>query len=222
MKITRRTSLLLLLILLFLLAILFRSYLLENLVMPVALLFWLLRRVVLSVDQGVYWGLMIFLSAFYFFIRTARTPVFDEPVPQPGGNATLETMRYWRTAILLTGEAADQPDVLKQDLVRLLASIYAAREPDVTLMQTYDALKQRQIPLPASIQAFLFPNESTASRRSLAQIASGAWHTLGKCFRRWTGRDKAAYYRSIEEVLDFMETLMEKNTASEQFNARNH
>jgi hypothetical protein len=218
MRITRRTQLILLLLgLVLLLGFLFRVFILENFVKPVALVFWLIWRVLLSIDQGVYWSLLILLAVFYAFIHFARGWVSTKPTPPLDSNLTLETVDYWRMFIRLSVREKARVSVLKQNLEEMLVTMYTSRQPETPHWEVSEALRQRQIPLPESIYAFLFPRKPLSSRRSLRQVL----HAIREAFREWarrrTGQDVAEYYRSIEEVLNFMETSMEISHDNEHF-----
>jgi hypothetical protein len=212
MKISRRTSLLIILLgLALLLGILFRAFLFDNIIKPLAILFWVLRRILLSVNENVYWGALIFVALVAAFIR------FSRPAPEPASpplsevNATLNEIDSWRTSIWLTGKEIDKFNSLKQNLGWTLASLYAPTQPGKALWQIYEAMQQRQIPLPPPIYDFLFPVRTPARQRSFRQVLEIIRRAPGKWIRQWTGRDQADYYCSIEAVLVFMESLKETN-----------
>src|SRR5512140_740144 len=83
MKSSSRLSLLLLILgLLFCLGILFRSWLLKGVVEPIAILFMYLWRVIQSVHQGVYWGILLFSAlidgSYPLFFRRLQRPAPPE------------------------------------------------------------------------------------------------------------------------------------------------
>lgn len=100
MNISRRTIVIvLLLVLIFLLGILARSFILDNVVKPIALVLWVIWRVLQSVDQKYYWILLILSAVFYLLYRLSRETVAINQSRPSGFNATLETVRYWRNSI---------------------------------------------------------------------------------------------------------------------------
>jgi hypothetical protein len=228
MKISRRTTLIfLLLALLLFLGILFRSFILEDFVKPVALMFWFMWRVLLSVDQNIYWALLILLAFFYTFLRLNRwTNAIEQAVvertPPADSNTTLENVNYWRTSILFSKDEVAKSNFLKRDLVRMLVMMYASKQPGTANLEIYDALSLHKIPLPEYIYSFLFPAAPSGTRRTLKQIMQTIWQLPGKWMRRWTGRDVAEYYQSIEEVLIFMESSMEIKHDDEKFTPHHH
>jgi hypothetical protein len=223
MKITRRTSLIIILLgLSLLLGILFHSFILDNLIKPVAVLFWVFRRILLSVDQKVYWGVLIFSALVAAFIRLPRSSPAQESAPSPDPNATLNEINSWRTSIWLTSNEIDKFNVLRQNLGWMLASLYASDQPGKVLWEIYDALKQQSIPIPKPIYDFLFPARPSRGKRSIRQVLQNIRRTPEKWVRRWTGREKAEYYRSIDAVLTFMESLKETKNDDRNFDPAIH
>ncbi len=213
MNLTRRSALFLLLLgISLLIFFIFRSFLLDNVVWPVALVVWLIGQALRTIDQQVYWYVLIAAAVIYAFIRLSRELTDVPPAPPPESNFTLETINHWRVVIPLNTQATGQPDILKQTLEKMLTAIYTSKQSESVHWEIDEALRLRRIPLPESIYAFLFPDEPPGKgaprRGNLAAILQAP----GTLARRWTGRETADYYRSIEEVLAYMESLVEKKT----------
>jgi hypothetical protein len=223
MKISRRTTLIFLLLgLCVFLGILFRSFIQANFITPLALVLWLFWRILQSVDQKIYWIFLVLLSLFFVFLRLTREPAVVERATPDDLNDTLENVRFWRTSILISNDEFVGRNVLKRDLAHRLSLIYAAQQPGMTQLGIYNDLKQRQIALPENVYAFLFPEEHPANTHSIQQFIRTPWQKMNQWVRRWTGREAADYYQSIEEVLSFMESLMEMKNDDEHFRANNH
>jgi hypothetical protein len=206
----RRVLILALVGLLLLLAFLFRAFLLENLVRPLALVLWMIWQFFLSFDQRVIWSLLIFAVLIYLSIRLSRQALADnKPALAPDAHLTLANIEYWRTFILLTADEKAQINILKQNLVEMLVAMYTARQPDTPLWEVTEALRQRQIPLPDNIYTFLFPSRPVTGRLSSRQVLQNLRRLPARWFRPWSGRAVAEYYRSIDEVLTFMEASLE-------------
>jgi hypothetical protein len=223
MKITRRISLMIILLgLSLLLGILFHSFVLDNIIKPVALVLWVFRRILLSVDQKLYWGLLIFSAMAVVFFRLTRSFSTEEPPSPPGSNATLMEIDSWRTSIYLTGEENEKFNILKQELGWMLVSLYALHQPEKAQWEIYEAIKQQQIPLPTHIYDFLFPGEPSGGKQSFRQILQIIRRTPEKWARRWTGRDKAEYYQSIESMITFMESFKDTKHEDRHFDTSLH
>jgi hypothetical protein len=223
MKITRRTSLIIILLgLSLLLGILFHSFILDNIIKPVAVLLWVFRRILLSVHQEIYWGVLIFLALVIAFVRWPRSAPAQESPHLSDSNATLIEINSWRTSIWMTSNEIDKFNILKQNLGWTLASLFASNQPGKALWEIHEALKQQQISLPPPIYDFLFRVQPAGRKRSFRQMIQMIRHAPGKWTSRWTGRDQAGYYRSIEAVLTFMESLEETNHDDRHFDAAFH
>ncbi len=211
MRVSRRISLVVLLLALAFPVLLFPSFIQDNIVTPVALMLWLFWRIVQSVDQAAYWVLLILLIVGYFFARVLRWIPEASAVESPSiisSNAMLERINYWRHSIRL-GSEAPETGTPEHDLGKLLATLYAAKQPEAVQFEIYDDLKSRKIPLPEPIHAFLFPPEPDWSRRSLKQILARIRDIAQRRVRRWTGRETAEYYDSLDQVIEFMESSLE-------------
>jgi hypothetical protein len=187
-----------------------RSFLLDNLIRPLALVLLLLKRAVQSVDQQMYWYVLIASAVLYLFVRFARTLTEPPPEPPVESNVTLDSINQWRVLIPLADEAAERPNILNQNLGRILTTIYSSRQPDAAHWEVDEALRLRRIALPESIYAFLFPARPDADEPPFRRTVRAVLRAPQTLARRWTGRDAAEYYRSIEDVITFMEFSMEK------------
>jgi hypothetical protein len=223
MNMPRRSALLLLLLgSALLLGFFFRGYISENFVRPLSILFWLFWRAVQSFDQAIYWILVILSIALYAFFRNLGRTAGAGSAPSPDSNVTLEKINHWRILIPLTADEIDAPNVIKQNLAKMLTAIHASRQPESAHWEIDEALRQRRIPLPESIYGFLFPAEPAEKPPFLLRITEDFLQAPLKLARRLSGRETAGYYRSIEKVLTYMESLMEKKHDEKPFGARKH
>jgi len=223
MKLSRRITLIVLILgLLFFLVILFRSFILENFVRPVSLMFWMGLRVLQSIDQNVIWGLVLFFAVILLLLRLGSEPATFDRTEPPATNTTLENVKYWRTAIMVTHDEITELNVLKRYLGKMLASAYAVKQPGSANLEIYNALKQRSIPLPEPVYAFLFPDAPPAARRSFRRFLAAIRDFPKKWSRRWSGRDVQEYYETIEEVLAYIETTLEIKHDDAESDSHNH
>lgn len=199
------------LVLIFVLGILFWPFVLANIVTPVALLVWVMLRIfVLSIDQKILWALLAFSALVLTLRRLSHEVKIPEQYQPPEGNATLRKVELWRHFIQFSPDEVGEQEAIRRELSRLLVSLYTTRQSGSTFIEVSEALQQRQIPLPDPVYTFLFSKrEAGARRRSLNQRLGSLRLAPQKYFRRWTGREAADYYRSIDAVLTFMETSLE-------------
>lgn len=224
MKITRRTVFIITFILgLFLLVgFSFPSFVEDNFITPIALVLWLCWRILQSIDQPVYWLALILAVVFYFLIRLYRWAQGADTFEQTQSldlNAALEQIRYWRTSIRLTDFKIDRSNILEHNLAKMLAAVYASKQLHVTQYEIYSALEQREMPLPDPVYNFLFPAQSSGAKRSIKQILRSLRDIPRQQIHRWTGREKAEYYQLLDQVLNFMESVMETEHDDKRFDA---
>jgi hypothetical protein len=222
-KISRRVLIIALILGPFLLiGFMFPSFIQDNFVTPIALVLLLGWRIVESIDQQIYWYLLICAAALYAFIRLYRLvqmPDTFEQTRSPDSNAALEQINYWWISLRLTDFRRDRSGGLQRSLAHMLAASYASKQLHVTQYEIYDALEQRQLPLPEPIYTFLFPAQSSGAKRSIKQLLRDLRDIPRRQIRRWTGREKAEYYQLLEQVLKFMESVMENDDDDQRFDA---
>ncbi len=187
--------------------------------MPVALVLWLLWRILQSVDQVFYWSLLVFLTVAWLVVRLLNS-IREADVPEETSsilpNSTLERISYWRNSIEMASRRPGS-ETLEQALGWKLAALYTAGQPDAAPYEIYDDLKQGKLSLPEPIYAFLFPPEPSSPRRTFRQILSSIRDLPRKHARRWTGREMAEYYQALDQVLKFIESLRENKYDDEHF-----
>lgn len=215
MRVSARTSQMILLVgLCLLLAVVFRSFILEYLAVPIALVLWVFWRFLQSIDQTTVWILLILLALLVGIIRLLRLLerklTIWEPTSQFVSSAVLERIHYWRESIRFALPRTTGPHTVEHHLGKMLAELYASQQPNAAYYEVYTALKEHQLPLPRPINAFLFPPEPPASEHPIKRILLAIRDMPRKQIYRWTGREVADYYRSLDEVLTFMESSLER------------
>ena len=219
MKISRRVvGIILFGSILLLVGLIFSSFILKNIIEPTSLATWVLLRIfVLSIDQKYYWGAIIFAVAVFLFRLLPQDQTVVQPQYFPDSNATIKTIEYWRILFTLTADNSHDEETLKRELIHLLLSLYASKQRVSTNFTLYDALKRGEVPLPEHIHAFLFPDNSKKSERSLNKFIQSIRSAPRKWMRRWTGQETAERYRMIDETLSFIEKSMEMKNDDGKF-----
>ena len=175
-----------------------------------------------SVDQNVIWGLVLFLAVIFLLLRLGSEPATFDRTESTAPNTTLENVKYWRTAIMVTHDEITELNVLKRYLGKMLASVHAVKQPGSANLEIYNALKQRSIPLPEPVYAFLFPAAPPAAGRSFRRFLAAIRDFPKKWSRRWSGRDVEEYYATIEEVLAYIESTLEIKHDDAESDSHNH
>jgi hypothetical protein len=196
----------------FLGAYLFRAFLLDNFVRPLALVFWMVWRLLGSVDQATYWTLLVAVPPVYVFVRMFRhlltENVSDSSIRPYNTPAAID---FWRTFILSTAGEKTAVNLLKRNMIEMLANMYTTSQPDIPYWQVYEGLESRQIPLPGHVYAFLFPPDPARGRPPVWKFFYNLRRSPAVWVRQWTGRAEAEYFRSLDELLAFMESSLEIN-----------
>ena len=223
MKISRRVLIIALILGPFLLiGFMFPSFIQDNFVTPIALVLLLGWRIVQSIDQQIYWFVLIIAAALYAFIRLYRlfqVPGTFEQTTSRDLNVTLEQINYWQTSLRLTDFKIDRSDLLARNLAN-----YAGRR---ICLETSPCHTVRSLHCfgatpgtTARTRLRLFVSGPIIWREAIHQTAAADWRDIPrKRIRRWTGREKAEYYQLLEQTLKFMESVMENEDDDQRFDA---
>lgn len=189
--------------------ILLRDFLLVNFVQPMALMLWVGRRVIISIDQSVYWAGLILAVTFITLLRLSKQQTIHETEHPHSGNATLNNMGHWRTLILLTSDETDQLNFLKHSMRTLLKDIYASKSPSLVPWKIYQGVEEGDISVPESIRNFLMLDPVPKPPPNLIERLRRFIQSPFGWGRRWTRQYQADYYRNIAESISFMENELE-------------
>jgi hypothetical protein len=189
---------------------LFWPFILNNIIKPIALVVWILLRImVLSIDQKYFWGVIVFVAAIFLFRFLPLEQSAIQLNAYPETNATIRTIGYWRILFTFNDQDVRDEKTIKRELLHLLTSLYASKQRTSTNFGVYDALHQGEIPLPEHIHTFLFSKEQQESGNPIKKLLRSIQKTPRKWICLWTGQEKAEHYKMIDEVLCFMETTLE-------------
>jgi hypothetical protein len=137
-----------------LLSLFFRDFVREQVVVPVAYLFWVLRLVILSIPQFVFWG-MIVIIAFGIAVWASQ-PVSSGYSPRIPYRPTVSVSRYsvWLRYASLMNSSGFASDNLSRDLVRLTVQTLAYQH-SLTYDEVYSQLEHDDFGLPPELYAFM-------------------------------------------------------------------
>ncbi len=202
-----------------LVGILFWPFILNEIIQPISIVVWLLLRIlVLSIDQKYYWGVIIFIAAFFIYRFLPQQPSAGETDDSQDSNSTLKAIGYWRNLFTFTDQQLLEEKTLKRELVRLLIAFFATQQHTTANFRLYEALQQGGLPLPEQIHTYLFFEEPKETKRSLGKRIQFLRMAPQKWIQRLTGQETVEHNRMIEEVLSFMETELEIKNDHRKFN----
>ena len=178
----------------------FPALLRDYLVTPVAISLWAIWRLIISVDQTVYWILLMALCSL-LMIRVFSAPAQVVPASTEQDTKLQTRVQHWRRLFGKVGRTREDDAALRASLRTLLiASISQAGRPAGN--ELHQALVSRHISLPAPIQEYLGVDESGNSRP--VQPSS-----LLERVRRWRRAPTIRKDGAIEDILQWMEAALE-------------
>lgn len=189
------------------LPVVFRSFFMTNLVEPVAYLLWAIWGIVRSVNQNVYWVILI-IVCLLLMIRlippdTSNTPsrAYTSKYSRPN------PVEYWQTIIQNAINGRNEAEPLRDGLKKLLEGVIAQversdpRSPD-------EIPGIGKVPLSPAAQRFLFSSKGQSGMFS-ENRRFDILYFAPKWFRRWAGKFIQQDMILIDEILERMETEME-------------
>lgn len=189
------------------LAISFQSFLMITIIEPVALLFWAIWRILASVDQNVYWTILIVLCAA---LMLRLVPSGKDFSPRPAYNyeyKSLDRVEYWRRLMKEAASGKDGNENLHHSLENLLMSTIAQADHSLST-DPAEAVASGQVSLPPAIRRFLLlPGEEQEALSGHHQF--NPLVLASKWFRRWAGPRDRQDRALVEEVLQWMESYLE-------------
>ena len=214
----QRIVLLVFCLLLFLLVvILFWPFVASNILAPLAVSAWLFLRIfVLSVDQKVYWALLILIGLFLILRRffLVNIPQLTQPEAVEG-NETINRAYMWRGDFAFGERTGMGRQTLQREMMKLIVSLYSSRLQGNAYFDVYEPLKQKQIVLPDRVYAFLFYEDPVPSGSALLKWFQSLQQTVRKQIRAWSGQERRDYDQAINEILTFMENELEITNGDE-------
>lgn len=197
----------LILIILVSLAIGFRAFLMANIIEPVAYLCWAIWRAVASVNQNIYWVILIIICSI-IMIRFIPSGKDD-----PAGSAYRYTYKspnrveFWNTliqnAMLGKEEAESLRDGLKKLFVSALSQVERSNGRDLE-----ERVEAGNVSLSESTRQYLFPPKAQDKIKSASRL-HGIMSLAPGWFQRWVVKFTRQETASIDEILKYMETELE-------------
>lgn len=186
-----------------------RSFLLRNIVEPIALLFWALWRVITSVDQQIYWiSLIIFCS-----ILVLR--LFPSEADGPAGtaykvrNKSLSRVEHWQTLIKNSALGKAESSRLRDSLEALLMAIIAD-DKQFDSNELEEIVAKGKVSIPFATQHYLF-SQVGKDKKFPEKFKFMVVPFVPRWLRKWMGKFIHQDYTLIEETLRWMEIKLEIN-----------
>jgi hypothetical protein len=183
------------------------SFVMTNVIEPIALVFWALWRIIASVDQIIYWILLI---AVCFLLVLRLIPNRDGVTVKAAYNYKFRPgnrIDYWKSLIRDSARERESAETLHANLKSLLTSVFRNVQ-DSRPINVEELAATRKVPLSLETQRFLFSpgkldKKVTLSATLSALLLRSRW-LPGKA-----GEIDHQHARSIDEIIRWIETEME-------------
>lgn len=161
----------------------FRAFLLANLVQPIALLIWAAWRVVASVDQQVYWGLVIAVG--FILMGQLLVPRSRHASRSAYAHDGLPTTRFdhWRRLIDEAADGLTERERLRRAMVDLLQAISDEKNsPEINVLDERRWEPRR--PPPKVVLEHLYPKANQVDQPILEFVPRWVRRRIGKIRQR--------------------------------------
>lgn len=191
-------------------AVLAWPWLRANLVVPLTLTVWLLlRMLVLSIHQGVYWALLVLAVPILLLVMLHRRSSPSHVLEPAVRTARAHPVDAWRWLVEQTAEGVRPlPTIGWNGFVQLAVSLKAVERRAAPDYRLHDALRDGRLPLPPEVHAFLFPPPHARPSGLAGRLRSWA-DAPRRALRRLSGRERAERLRATSRVLSFLERSLE-------------
>ena len=185
----------------------FRSFLLNYIIEPIALLFWAVWRIISSVDQNLYWIALIVICAI-LVIRLI--PSEKDGPPSPSYIYTYKPpnrVEYWQTAIDESNLGKHKSEYLRNRIKELTMTVISQVEQLATT-EPEEIVAAGISSLPPEARQYLFPpnrQDGTSSIKERLNYNAFVPRWLRRWRRKYFHQDNAM----LDEVLTWMETELE-------------
>lgn len=189
------------------LAIGFRSFFMTNIIEPIAILCWAVWRIVASVNQNIYWMILIFVCTL-LLIRLI--PSGKANLPNPAytyRHKPPSRVEYWQTLIRDAVLGKDKTEYLGDNLKKLFFSAFAKIEQSHP-RNMQEIMATRKISLSLKAQSLLLSQKGTEGGR-FSNHRLDVFTIISKRVRKWAGKFARRDAAAISEILEYLETEME-------------
>lgn len=188
--------------------VVFRSFLMIYIIKPIALLCWAIWRIISSVNQNVYWIILIALCIIFMI----RMIPFEDGRPSRASYTYSykppTRVDYWRTLIKDSALGKNENEKLRKYLKELLITVISQTD-GVSAIEVEKNLENRMIFLSPSLHEYLF--SSNMKGKFFQGNTLNTIYFLPRWFRRWGRKYIHQNNLMIDEVLEYTETELEIN-----------
>ena len=132
----------------------FRDWLREQIVLPLTYMAWILRLLILSLPQALYWGILLLIGLFIGLATVSPKPADRVLVDKRFLDTHFSRYSIWLRYTSMLNQSNFAIDSFGRDLVRLSVQILASQQK-MTAEEVYTQLDRGEIDLPVELKSFL-------------------------------------------------------------------
>lgn len=186
----------------------FRSFLMVYIIKPIALLCWAIWRIIASVNQNIYWVILIALCII-FIVR--MIPFEDGKPSKPSYVYSYKPptrAEYWRNLIIDSVLGKNENEKLRKNMKELLIKVISQIE-GINAMKAEKLVEKRIIHLSPSAYKYFFLSNKKGLRFQENKLNN--IYLLPRWLRKFGRKFIHQNNSMIDEILDYMETELEIN-----------
>ncbi|MBI9049832.1 MAG: hypothetical protein JEZ00_10455 [Anaerolineaceae bacterium] len=184
--------------------IVFRTFILVNIIEPTALLFWAVWRVLISVNQNIYWQTLIWGSIFLLLRFMPNKTVNQTAYTEKANSKEIKGTTFWKSLLY---EAAGNPakeDALRFELEKLMLFGLAQQERS-SMDEVKKRMQQYEYDFPDFVYRYFLPPAFTWKNR-FARLVKSISHTLPIWIRQlWVSHEQ----QKIHQMLTWLQKTLE-------------
>lgn len=185
---------------------LFQDWVRSAIVVPVYYLFWLISKILNSVDQQILWTIL-FLLAMGAIWQTlfARTRVKATPVETEGKSRGQGRVIYWLIYVNLMLKGVYNRSYFSEELKRLILSVLALHERQLPI-EIEKRIVSGNLVVPPQILALY----KSPGRRTQATFPQRVGEMIGSWIHQERRENRPEKIQDLQAVIAFIEEQMER------------
>jgi hypothetical protein len=187
------------------LVVIFRSFFMNYIIQPIALLFWVAWRLLASVDQSLYW--MILLAACLILVIRLIPKESPDTFKVTYSYRPPNRVEHWK-ALITDARLGDEE---REALRGSLKTLYMSARPQIDASDAKgleEMISTTESSLSREARQYLFPPEPSGRMVAVMQrLRSLSFFPKG--LRRWAGRFIKWDTAALEEILAQIESELE-------------
>lgn len=205
MKTRKITLLISLTLLLILFAYVFRTFIQVNIVEPAAFVLWAVWRALQSVNQNVYWQILIWGSVF-LLIRFLPGKKSSQTAYQHKNNSKeIGGSLYWHHLLLEAQFSMEKRDFLRFELKSMLINTLALQQ-QVNRATVQTKFEQREYAFPDFVYQYLYVEDASGWKIAL----QNQWLGIASYFPAWLQQSITnTFITQTRQTINWMQTQME-------------